>query len=65
MKPVEKAVDPEIKLELAALRRAARYARRLSEETGTPFYVMKKGKIVDLNAGAKPKKRKNPYPHIF
>jgi hypothetical protein len=46
--------DPDIRGSLPALRRAARAARRLSEATGTPFYVMKNGRIVDLNArGAK------------
>jgi hypothetical protein len=38
---------------LAALRRAAREARRLSIETGTPFYVWRDGKVVDLNANPK------------
>lgn len=34
---------------LKALRRAARRARELAEKTGTPFYVMKNNRIVDLN----------------
>lgn len=32
-----------------ALKRAARSARRLSRQTGTPFYVWRDGMIVDLN----------------
>ena len=36
--------------ELAALRRAARAARRLAEATGTPFYIWRDGRVVDLNA---------------
>jgi len=32
----------------AALRRAARRARELGERTGTPVYVLRDGKIVDL-----------------
>ena len=32
---------------LRALCRAARRARRLAEETGTPFYVYQDGKIVN------------------
>lgn len=43
------SVDAEIEGELAALRRAARAARRLAEQTGTPFYVMRGGRIVNLN----------------
>ena len=35
---------------LKALRRAARRARELGEKTGTPVYVMKNNRIVDLNA---------------
>ncbi|MFM9971817.1 MAG: hypothetical protein ACKVQK_25840 [Burkholderiales bacterium] len=44
--------DPDMRGALAALRRAAAQARELSERTGTPFYVMENGRIVDLNAGA-------------
>lgn len=32
----------------AALRRAARRARELGERTGTPVYILRDGKIVDL-----------------
>lgn len=31
------------------LKLAAKDARKLAEATGTPFYVVKKGRIVDLN----------------
>jgi hypothetical protein len=58
-KPLKKrtaSVDPEIEGELAALRRAARAARKLAEKTGTPFYVIRGGKIVNLN----PTRRKRP-----
>ena len=34
---------------LPALRRAAKAARELAIRTGTPFYVWKDGKIVNLN----------------
>ncbi|MCC6573188.1 MAG: hypothetical protein IT462_05290 [Planctomycetes bacterium] len=44
---------------LAALKRAAKAARKLSIETGTPFWVMKDGKIVDLNAKPKRKLKKS------
>lgn len=36
----------------ATLVRAAAAARRLAEQTGTPFYVFEGGRVVDLNAGA-------------
>lgn len=42
----------------AALIRAGRAARRLAEETGTPFIVMVDGKIVDLNAPKARRKRR-------
>ena len=38
----------EIEDTLRALRRAARKALELGIKTGTPVYVMKNGKIVDL-----------------
>jgi diaminopimelate decarboxylase len=43
------AIDKEAAGTLRALRRAARRARELAEKTGTPFYVMKNNRIVDLN----------------
>ena len=32
-----------------ALERAAAWARQLAEQTGTPLYVFKDGRVVDLN----------------
>ena len=43
----------EIRKELKALREAARDARKLSLITGTPFWVMKNGRMVNLNKGRK------------
>ena len=40
--------DPDILAVDAALRRAARRARELGRKTGTPVYVLKNGRIVDL-----------------
>ena len=40
--------SPEAKETLRALRRAARNALELGLKTGTPVYVMKNKKIVDL-----------------
>lgn len=63
MKPKFNTSDPDMIGSFAALKRAARNARRLSIETGTPFIVVKDGKIVDLNATgsrAKRPRRKRP-----
>ena len=40
-----------------ALKRAARNARELSRATGTPFYVLEDGKVVDLNRQQKKKRQ--------
>ena len=42
----------------AALRRAAKAALRLAQETGTPCWVMVDGKIVDLNARPAPRRKR-------
>jgi hypothetical protein len=44
------STDPDIRGSLPAMRRAAQAARKLSLETGMPFYVWKTGRVVDLNA---------------
>jgi hypothetical protein len=41
-------IAPDLALAGAALERAARNARRLADQTNTPFYVFIDGKIVDL-----------------
>ena len=55
---------PRITPGLRALRRAARAAYRLARETGTPFYVWKDGKVVDLLAtkALAKKRRREPGP---
>ena len=40
--------DPDLARAGAALERAARNARRLADQTNTPFYVFIDGKVVDL-----------------
>ena len=45
-------LDADMRGSLAALRRAAVEARELSVRTGTPFYVLQDGQVVDLNVGA-------------
>ena len=49
--------DPDILAADAALRRAARRARELGRRTGTPVYVLKNGRIVDLTEGWKRRSR--------
>ncbi len=51
--------DPDLKNAEAALQRAARKAREIAEQTGTPFYVLREGKIVDLIAEEKTRNGKN------
>lgn len=43
------ASDPDIRATWPAMLRAARRARRLALATGTPLYVLKDGKLVNLN----------------
>ena len=50
------SVDRDMEGVDAALRRAARRARELGEQTGTPVYVLRDGKIVDLTAENRLKK---------
>ena len=45
---ISSSQSKEIKETLRALRRAARRALELGFKTGTPVYVMKNNKIVDL-----------------
>ena len=56
MKPPRLAVtDPDLARALPALRSAAA-AWRLSVETGTPFYVIENGRVVDRNAAGNKKR---------
>jgi hypothetical protein len=53
------AQSPEIKDTLQALRRAARKALELGLKTGTPVYVFRDNKIVDITKEhPRPKPRK-------
>jgi hypothetical protein len=47
------STDPEIAAITRALRRASDRALRLAKATRTPFWVMKNGRIVNLNPDAK------------
>ncbi|NNM85376.1 MAG: hypothetical protein HKL96_06455 [Phycisphaerales bacterium] len=57
MKKANLPMDSDLRGALLALRRAARDALRLAIQTGTPCYVMRHGKIVNL--AAKGSKRKS------
>jgi hypothetical protein len=50
--------DPDILGAAAALRRAAKRALKLGIETGTPVYVIKRGKIVDIAAEHRGKRKR-------
>ena len=50
--------DPDIIGSFAALKRAAKRALREGLETGTPVWVIKDGKIVDLTRGKRPMRRR-------
>jgi hypothetical protein len=70
MKPSRLAItDPDLAKGLRALKRAAASAWRLSVETGTPFYVIENGRVVDRNAartrnGSKSSGRKRRIPKV-
>lgn len=53
----EKSHSEEIQDTLRALRRAAKRALELGLQTGTPVYVWRDGKIVDLTKEQKPSKK--------
>jgi hypothetical protein len=48
--------DPVIRGSLAAMRRAAKAARALAIKTGTPLYVWRDGRVVNLNPRGRLKK---------
>lgn len=48
-----KSSDPDILASLPALRRAARRARKRAQQTGTPIFVMRAGRVVNLNPSSK------------
>ncbi len=49
--------DPDILASGVALRRAARRAQDVGRKTGTPVYVLKRGRIVDLTRERKRRAR--------
>lgn len=53
MMPKMSSTDPDIRGSLPAMKRAAKTARKLAKTTGTPVYVLKKGRVVNLNPGGR------------
>lgn len=51
-----RSADPDLRRSWIAINQAARLARQIAKATGTPLYIMRKGKIVNLNAGARQRK---------
>jgi len=51
------SISPEAKDTLRALRRASKRALELGLQTGTPVYVWKDGRIVDLTKEQRPAKK--------
>ncbi|MGB2753787.1 MAG: hypothetical protein WBD75_08380 [Phycisphaerae bacterium] len=51
-------MDPDFLAIAAALRRAAKRALREGLETGTPVWVIKNGRMLDLTRGKRRKARK-------
>ncbi len=52
-------IDPHVAGVLRALRRASDRALRLSKATGTPFWVMQNGRMVNLNPNAKGRRKRS------
>jgi hypothetical protein len=52
-----RVISAEAKDTLRALRRAAKRALELGLQTGTPVYVWKNGRIVDLTKEQRPAKK--------
>ena len=50
MKTNGKPKDKDLLGSLAALKRAARCALTIARNTGTPYYILQHGKIVDIAA---------------
>jgi len=53
MKKKSAVMDADLRNAGRALERAAVRARQLAEQTGTPLYVFKDGRVVDLNPQSK------------
>jgi hypothetical protein len=56
MKNPVNSSDPDMRGSWPALLRAAKRGRKLAQMTGTPFYVIRDGRMINLNPQAKPRK---------
>lgn len=56
MNPTMDSSDRDIQASFAALKRAAKAARKLAENSGTPCYVVRQGRIVNVTAPRKGRK---------
>jgi len=63
MKVKFNTTDPDILRSWPALKRAAKAARKLAQQTGTPFYVWQNGRVVNLNH-VRRKKSAPPRPKL-
>ncbi len=54
--------DQDLTGAYAALVRSAAAARRLSQQTKTPFFVLENGRVVDLNARPRASRRVRSTP---
>jgi hypothetical protein len=54
------SISPEARDTLRALRRAAKRALELGLQMGTPVYVWKNGRIVDLTKEQRPARKSKP-----
>ncbi len=53
----KQSTDPWVAGITRALRRASKRALRLSQATGTPFWVMKNGRLANLNPQARARRK--------
>lgn len=49
MRPIEEAKDPDLRLSIVALRRAAQRAREIALSTGTDLIVMEDGELRQIS----------------
>jgi hypothetical protein len=57
------STDPDILASLPAMRRAARKARQLAQATRTPVYILRNGRVVNVNPNARGLRRPNRPEH--
>ncbi|MHB8912346.1 MAG: hypothetical protein ACYC42_06810 [Lysobacter sp.] len=53
-RPIEQAVDADLRLPIVALRRAAQRARDIAQRTGTDLVVIEHGKLLHIASAPRP-----------